>query len=161
VGLAVVAACLLAETVISKRHERALRSRGAVEPSRDVYAWMRVAYPAGFIGMALEGWYRGSAGLWWAGAGAAIFCLAKALKYAAIAALGERWSFRVLVLPGAPLVRSGPYRWIDHPNYVAVVGELVGAACYFGAASTGPIALLVFGALLLRRLSVERRALAP
>ena len=159
-GLATVAACMLAETWVSRRHEQVLRGRGAIEPEGDVYALMSLTYPGGFAVMALEAWSRGRPGLGWVAGGAALFALAKFLKYAAIATLGDRWTFKVLVLPGAPLVRSGPYRWIDHPNYVAVVGELIGAACYFGAAVTGPLVLIGFGALIARRVTVERAALA-
>jgi methyltransferase len=85
--------------------------------------------------------------------------MAKMLKWWAISSLGTRWTFRVLVPVGAPLVQSGPYRWMRHPNYVAVVGELVGAAMMLGAPWSGALAVLVFGALMLRRIHVEERAL--
>ena len=58
--------------------------------------------------------------------GLVVFVVAKALKLWAIRSLGERWTFRVFVLPGSRLVTDGPYRWVRHPNYIAVVGELVG-----------------------------------
>ena len=61
-------------------------------------------------------------------AGVVIFLLAKALKYWAIAALGDRWTFHVLVLRDETAVTTGPYRWLRHPNYVGVAGELIGAA---------------------------------
>ena len=51
---------------------------------------------------------------------------AKALKWWAILTLGRFWTFRVIVVPGATLVAGGPYRWLRHPNYVGVIGELVG-----------------------------------
>jgi methyltransferase len=85
--------------------------------------------------------------------------MAKALKAWAIQALGVRWTFRVLVLPGVPLVTRGPYALMRHPNYVAVVGELVGAALMFGSPVTGPVGLIAFGSLLRRRIAVEERAL--
>jgi methyltransferase len=65
----------------------------------------------------------------------------------------------VLVLPGAPLVSGGPYRLVRHPNYVGVVGELVAMALLSGARITGPLAVLGFGWLLLRRIAAEERAL--
>jgi len=58
---------------------------------------------------------------------------AQLLRWSSMQALGERWSTRVLVLPGAPLVQTGPYRWLRHPNYVAVVIELFSAPLMFGA----------------------------
>jgi methyltransferase len=74
-------------------------------------------------------------------------------------ALGRSWTFRVLVVPGDPLVADGPYRYLRHPNYVGVVGELVGAALMTGARLAGPTALIVFALLLARRIDVEARAL--
>src|SRR5207302_315004 len=73
-------------------------------------------------------------------AGATLFAAAKALKWWAIATLGPAWTFRVIVVPGAPLVASGPYRFVAHPNYIGVVGELVGATLMTGAFISGPIA---------------------
>jgi methyltransferase len=157
VGL--VALPLIGEAWLSARHERRLRAAGAVEPPGDVYTWLRAAYVGGFLAMAVEGWGRGAAwGRTWL-IGLAGLVLAKALKYAAMAALGERWSFRILVLPGRPLVTSGPYRWLDHPNYVAVAGEMVAAACLFAAPAAGLLATAAVIVLLRRRIAVENAAL--
>jgi methyltransferase len=93
-------------------------------------------------------------------AGAVMFVLAKALKWAAVAALGPAWTFRVIVVPGAPLVEGGPYRYVRHPNYVGVLGEIAGVALMTGAMVSGPLSLVVFGAILARRLIVEGRALS-
>jgi methyltransferase len=91
--------------------------------------------------------------------GVLLFVASKALKYWAIGALGPRWTFRVLVLPGVPLVGTGPYRYVAHPNYVAVVGELLGTAMMMKAWISGPLALVVFGALLVIRIRFETRVL--
>jgi methyltransferase len=85
--------------------------------------------------------------------------LAKALKIWVISSLGWRWSFRVLVLPDVPLVSGGPYRLMRHPNYLAVMGELLGMLLIVFALMTGVIALIGFGLLLVRRIRVEDRAL--
>jgi len=92
-------------------------------------------------------------------AGATVFVLAKALKWWAILTLGPFWTFRVIVVPGASLIASGPYRWLRHPNYVGVVGELAGAALMTGALVTGPIAAAGFLILLSKRIAVESRTL--
>ena len=84
-----------------------------------------------------------------------LFAASKVLKYWAIRSLGDRWSFRVLVQPGRPLVRSGPYAFVSHPNYIAVVGELAATAMMVGAAVSGPIMLAVFGVVLWRRVQFE------
>jgi methyltransferase len=91
--------------------------------------------------------------------GLVVFGVAKALKLWAISSLGVRWSYRVLVLPDRPLVASGPYRFIHHPNYVAVVGELLGFALIVAAPVSGLLATIGFGALMRRRIAVEDRAL--
>jgi methyltransferase len=92
-------------------------------------------------------------------AGATVFAAAKLLKWWAIATLGPAWTFRVLVVPNVPPVVRGPYRFIRHPNYVGVAGELAGAALLTGARAIGPIAWVVFAALLARRIGVENQAL--
>jgi methyltransferase len=125
---------MIGEAIVSSRHDRALRARGAIEPEGDVYKVMQLAYPGCFLILLAEGALRGVRWDAITGVGAAIFAAAKALKYWAIASLGERWTFRVLVPPGSTPTRRGPYRWISHPNYVAVAGELAGTAVAMHAA---------------------------
>jgi methyltransferase len=158
-ALAMALAIMVREAAVSARHERALRARGAVEPSGDVFAIMRWAYPACFVAMACEGAVLGPAPAPALAAGVVVFALAKALKVWAIRSLGERWTFRVLVLPGVPLVANGPYRFLRHPNYVAVVGEVVGFGLTVSASVTLVGSVAGFGALMARRVSVEDRAL--
>jgi methyltransferase len=142
-------------------HDRRLRAAGATEPAGDVYRLMQVAYPACFLAMIGEAWLRGS------GTGAAFtmglvtFSAAKGLKYWAIATLGTRWTFRVLVPPGSLRIVAGPYRWLRHPNYVAVVGELVGFALTAQAPFAGVTAVAGFSTLILARIRIEERALTP
>jgi len=150
---------MAAETARSARNERAQRARGGVEPAGDVYNMMRLAYPAAFVAMIAEGAARGGPSRAWLIAGAILFVAAKALKWWAIAALGDCWTFRVIVVPGARLVTSGPYRLLRHPNYVAVVGELVAVALMSGAVVAGPLAAIGFGLLIVKRIAVEDRAL--
>lgn len=147
------------ELVVSRRNERRLRERGALEPPGDVYAAMRWAYPGAFALMAVEGAIAGPEPGVTTVAGALLLAAAKALKLWAIATLGLRWTFRVLVLPDVPLVTRGPYAVVRHPNYVAIVGELLGMALLVGARVTGPVATLLFSLLLRARIRVENRAL--
>ena len=166
---AMVFGLMLAETRVSVRNERALRARGAIEPRGDVYLAMLVLYPLAFGLMGIEGISKAHASAnavagssspaWWL-AGILLMIASKALKYWAIASLGERWTFRVLVLPGLPLVRRGPYRYVNHPNYIAVVGELIAMALMMSAWTTGPVMILAFGVALVMRLKVETRALS-
>ena len=150
---------MMVEARLAARNARALRDRGAVEPAGDVYEAMRVAYPVCFIAMAVEGWLRGAAVGATFALGATIFSLSKVLKYWAIATLGQRWTFRVLVPPDSPRIVRGPYRVLRHPNYIAVVGELVGMGLMAQAPVSGVAAVMGFGALMAARIRVEERAL--
>ena len=89
----------------------------------------------------------------------AIYLLGKAVKYAAIATLGTRWSFRVLVVPGAPLVSRGIYAVLRHPNYVGVAGEVDRRRLWMQAPITGTLFAVTFGFILLWRIRIEERAL--
>jgi methyltransferase len=151
---------MLIELQLSVFNERSLRAKGAVEPPDDVIRWMQVAYPGAFVLMGIEAAAGGPLSRDWVIGGLLLFGWAKALKFWAMAHLGSRWTFRVLVLPGAPLVSSGPYRYLRHPNYVAVIGELIAVAIALQAPVTGVIATLGFGWLIWRRIQVEERALA-
>jgi methyltransferase len=150
---------LIIETLRSYANERALRARGAIEPPGDVYQLMSAAYPLALLAPFASPLIAGPAPLPVWTAGVIIFLVAKALKFWAIHALGPRWTFRVLVLPGEPLVTSGPYRYVRHPNYLAVAGEIVGVATMCATPAIGAVALLGFGALMLRRIAIEERAL--
>ena len=150
---------MLLENQISRRNHAGLLAAGATEPSDDVYPVMLVAYPASFLAMLVEAFVRGSTWTPVALAGGIVFAAAKALKYWSMATLGPRWTFRVLVPPGSVLKRTGPYRYARHPNYVGVMGELIGYALLAGAPVSGTLASAIFAAILLARIRVEERAL--
>jgi methyltransferase len=155
----VVFGLMLIEARRASRNERAQRRRGGIEASGDVYTSMRVAYPAAFLTFFVEGAIRGRPGTGALIAGATVFVCAKILKWWAIVTLGRFWTFRVIVVPGGPLVVNGPYRWMRHPNYLGVVGELIGTALITGALMTGPVSTAIFMALLAKRIRVESRML--
>ena len=150
---------MLVEWWLSRRNEQRLRQMGAVEPSGDVYALMQLAYPLTFLALVsaavVDAAPQGTA----VAAGFTVFVGAKLLKYWAIVSLGVRWSFRVLVPPGSAPVVSGPYRLLQHPNYVAVMAEIAGAAMIAQAPLIGGFGFALFGALILLRVRVEERAL--
>jgi methyltransferase len=158
-ALLAVLVMMLAELRRSRANERALRRRGAVEPHGDVYRVLAIVYPAMFVVMAIEGALTGPAPDPALVVGFITFTAAKLLKLWAIAALGHRWSYRVLVLRDAPLVTSGPYARLRHPNYVAVFGEIAGFALMVGARISGVISLLAFALLVRKRIAVEEKAL--
>ena len=168
---ALVLGLLLAETRLSWRHERGLRARGAVTPPGDVYPLLAALYPTAFILMGAEGLWRASAagrdaaaalasqGPAWFASGLLLFVASKWLKYWAIRTLGERWTFRVFVVPDTPLVTNGPYRYVAHPNYIGVIGELAGTAMMVGAPVCGPVMLVAFGVALRARVRFENEVL--
>ena len=157
--IVVVFLLMLGELRLSRANERWLRARGAYEPPDDVYRAMAWAYPASFLAMGAEGLIAGPPPRSFVVAGLVVFAAAKAIKYWAIASLGRRWTFRVLVISEAPLVTRGPYVWLRHPNYIGVVGELLGVALIVGALVTGALSTLGFVWLLRRRIVIEDRAL--
>jgi methyltransferase len=149
---------MLLEARRAARNELGQRARGGIEPDNDVYEVMRVAYPAAFLVMIVEGSLTAPPDPVRTAAGLTSFALAKVLKWWAILALGPAWTFRVVVVPHSTPVTSGPYRYLNHPNYVAVVAELVGIAMATRARLTGPLAVIGFGLLIWRRIQVEEKA---
>src|SRR5688572_12086641 len=111
----------LGELVLAKRNERWLRSQGAVEVGADHYPMIVALHTLWLAGMICEILFlsRQLSPFWLPLL--LIFLAAQALRYWTIRTLGRRWTTRILVLPGAPLVTSGPFRFLRHPNYLAVV----------------------------------------
>ena len=155
----VVFGAMAGEAALASANERVLLARGATIVPDPSFRWMRVAYPTGFLAVIAEGWWRGAHWQGWMALGLTIFLLGKAIKYAAIATLGTRWSFRVLVLRGEPLVSRGIYAVLRHPNYVGVAGEVIGIAMWMQAPITGTLFAVTFGFILLWRIRIEERAL--
>jgi len=150
---------MLLEARISARNERAQRARGGIEPAGDVFSIMRLAYPSAFLAIIAEGAWRGGAPPRVLASGAVLFAAAKTLKWWAMATLGRAWTFRVITVPGDGLVTTGPYRRLDHPNYVAVAGELMSVAMMAGAPAAGAVATVGFSLLMRKRIAVEELAL--
>jgi methyltransferase len=150
---------MVLEAAVSARNDRRLRAAGAIEPHDDVFKVMQFVYPFCFAAMLGESVVvqRHAPGA--LAAGLIVFAAAKALKYWAVAALGVRWTFRVLVPPNSSLIQRGPYRFMRHPNYAAVVGELAGFALMAAAPISGVAMLIVFVSLMRARVRVEERAL--
>ena len=159
--LAVIACERVAELIVSARHANALLRRGGTEYGFGHFPVMIALHVALIAGCVLEPLLAHRAfipALGWTMLAATV--AANALRWWCIATLGERWTARVIVLPGAPLVRSGPYRWFAHPNYVAVIIEgaalpLTGSAWITACAFT-----LLNAALLTVRIRCETRALS-
>jgi methyltransferase len=159
VGL--VAAARLVELSVSRRNVRRLRERGAVEVGSAHYPWMVLVHAAFLIACPLEVFLLDRP--WIAPLGATMLVLlaaAMAARYWVIATLGGRWSTRVLCLPGVPLVRRGPYRFLRHPNYAAVVVEMGALPLVHGAWWTAAVFGIANALVLRERIAVENAALA-
>lgn len=157
-GVALVALQRLLELKLSRRNERILRSHGAVERGQGHYPVMVATHTLWLLSTFAEGTLRGNKKAH--PIPLAAFLLAQPLRYWAILSLKEKWNTRILVVPGEKLVESGPYRYIRHPNYLAVAVEILTFPLIFGARTTAVVFSIVNAALLRVRIREENRALA-
>ena len=150
----------LVELRISSRHERLLRAQGALEAGREHYPWIVALHTGLLVSSILEVWIFNRPFLPILALIMAMFMLdATALRYWTIVTLGERWTTRVIYLPGSKVVTQGPFRFLKHPNYLAVMIETVALPMLHTAWLTA-LAFGVMNALLLRqRIRVEEAAL--
>lgn len=147
------------ELRVAKRNEAWARAQGATEFGAGHYPLFFLLHGGWMLGWLLEGWSADALpALWWFWVG--VFGLAQGLRYWAIGTLGQRWNTRVLVFPGVPPIAGGPYRFLPHPNYLAVVLELAAVPLAVGASWTAVVAGGLNAALLLGiRIPCEMRAL--
>ena len=89
-----------------------------------------------------------------------LFIFTQVMRYWVINSLGTRWTTRIIVLPGSPLVTTGPYRWMHHPNYLVVVSEIALLPLVFGAWEIAMGFSIVNAMLLSYRIRIENNALA-
>jgi methyltransferase len=159
-GLALLAVERAMELALSTRNARRLLARGGVEVGRGHYRPMvlfHALFLAACVGEALLAPAPPPPPL--AAGAAAGALLAQALRWWAITTLGERWSTRVVVLPGAPPVTGGPYRFVRHPNYLAVVLEMACVPLAYGSWRTALLFSAGNAGLLAVRIRAEERAL--
>ncbi len=157
--LALVGLERIAELVVSTRNIAWARANGAVETGLDHYPVMVVLHLGLLLGCAVEAFYRPF--LPWLGwPMLAVTLAAQALRWWCITTLGRRWNTRVVVVPGLPLVTTGPYRWWRHPNYVAVVAEGIALPLVHTGWITATVFTFANAALLRVRLRTENAALA-
>ena len=159
--IALVVAVRFVELGVAKRNRAWAMERGGVESGAEHYPVMVTLHTALFVGCLLEVPLADRPFLPWLGwPMLALLAGAHALRWWCIRTLGPQWNTRVIRVPGAPLVSGGPYRWLPHPNYVAVVVEGFALPLVHTAWITA-LAFTVLNALLLRvRLRVETEALA-
>jgi methyltransferase len=131
--MTIMAAQRMTELAWSARHVKGIRARGGREYGAVHFPLIVAVHTLFFLAFSAEiarfGSRPGPAWPLWL----CVWLFAQGLRYASMRALGERWHVRVWVIPGVPLVKSGVYRWLRHPNYTAVVLELIAAPVLFGA----------------------------
>ena len=143
-----------AELVLAQRNTRALMARGAVEVAPEHYKLIVALHAAWLIGL----WILAPArepNLLLLG----VYALLQAARVWVLATLGERWTTRIIVLPGAPLVQSGPYRYVSHPNYWVVTAEILVLPLVFGLPLYAAVFTLLNAAALTIRIRAEEKAL--
>ncbi|MFF1876738.1 isoprenylcysteine carboxyl methyltransferase family protein [Leifsonia sp. NPDC058230] len=152
----------IAELVVSTRNARWSFARGGVEFGRGHFAPMVALHTGLLLACLAEVWFGDRPFIPWLGWPMLVLVLAsQALRWWCIAVLGPRWNTRVIIVKDLPLVAGGPYRWLKHPNYIAVVVEGFALPLVHTAWITA-LAFTVLNAVLLLavRIPVENRALA-
>ena len=151
----------LAELVVSRRNARWAFDRGAQEAGRGHFPAMVLLHVGLLVGALVEVHLLDRpfiAALGWPMLALAL--ASQALRWWCVASLGRRWNTRVIVIPGMPLVTSGPYRWLRHPNYVAVVAEGIALPLVHTAWLTAVGFTVLNAVILVIRIRCENAALS-
>ena len=90
----------------------------------------------------------------------ALFAALQLARFWVLVTLGPRWTTRIIILPGVPLITTGPYRWLSHPNYAVVAAEIAVLPLVFGLPAFAAGVCLLIAAMLAWRIRVESRALS-
>lgn len=143
------------ELLIARRNTRRLLAQGAVEVAPGHYPLIVLMHAAWLAGLWILAWNR-SLDLRWL----ALFCLLEAARLWVLASLGARWTTRIIILPGAPLIRRGPYRFLSHPNYLIVAGEIAVLPLAFNLPLYAIVFTVLNAAILTVRIHAESTALA-
>ena len=144
----------LGELWLSARNTARLKAKGAYEVGREHYPLLVALHAAWLGALWLLGWDRPAALPW-----LAIYLVLQALRAWVLLTLGPRWTTRIIVVPGAPLVDRGPYRFLSHPNYAVVVGEIFVLPMVFGLVEAAIVFSLVNALVLAIRIRSENLAL--
>lgn len=153
--LTLVTAQRIGELFVARRNTRRLLAAGGVEHGAEHYPLIVALHAAWLAGLWALAWDR-PAHLAWLGG----YLVLQGLRAWVLLSLGPRWTTRIIVVPGETLVRRGPYRFIPHPNYAVVVGELAVLPLVFGLWLYAAVFSLLNAALLWIRIRAEGRALA-
>jgi methyltransferase len=154
VVLALVTLQRLGELVLARRNTRRLLARGGVETGAQHYPLIVGLHAAWLAGLWGLGWDKPVSIPWLGG-----FLGLQALRVWVIASLGGRWTTRIITLPGETLVRRGPYRFLPHPNYLVVAGEIAVLPLALGLAVYAAAFSVLNASVLWVRIRAENAAL--
>ncbi|MGA7689262.1 MAG: isoprenylcysteine carboxyl methyltransferase family protein [Jiangellales bacterium] len=150
----------LAEMVVAKRNAAWSFARGGIETGRGHWPVMVLIHAGLLVGAVVEVWVFDRPFIPWLGwTMLALVVAAQLLRWWCITTLGPQWNARVIVVPGAERVTSGPYRWMRHPNYVAVVVEGFALPLVHTAWVTALVFTVLNAGVLTMRLRAENEAL--
>ncbi len=151
----------LYELKVAKRNEKEMKARGAKEFAEDHYKWIVLLHTGFFISLVSESYVRGFGVSFFFPLLFVLFIVLQAFRVWTIRSLGIFWNTKIIILPGAKVVKRGPFRYLRHPNYVVVAMEILFIPLMFNAYWTA-IIFTVLNALLLRfvRIPAEEEALS-
>jgi methyltransferase len=147
----------LGELVLSRRNTERLLAQGAREAAPGHYSLIVALHAAWLVGLWYLAVWRPGASVSWSWL--AVFVVLQGLRVWVLATLGPRWTTRIIVLPGAPLVREGPYRFVSHPNYCIVAAEILVLPLCFGMVWYGIVFAGLNALVLWIRIRAEAAAL--
>ena len=151
----------IVELVVSTRNAAWSKERGGVESGLGHYPFMVVLHTGLLVGALVEAWVRRpEVPAWLAWSMTLLVLASQALRWWCIGTLGRRWNTRVIVVPGLAPVTGGPYRWLRHPNYVAVVVEGIALPAMHACWITAVVFTVLNAGLLAVRIRAENAALA-
>ena len=145
------------ELVLSRRNTERLLAQGAREAASGHYPLIVALHAAWLVGLWYLAVWQPGVGVSWAWL--AVFVMLQGLRAWVIATLGPRWTTRIIVLPGAPLVREGPFRFVSHPNYCIVAAEILVLPLCFGLVWYGIVFSVLNALVLWIRIRAEEAAL--
>lgn len=152
----------LLEVRVSRQHEEALKAQGATEHAPEQMPVMIAVHSTWLLSCLIEAWLRGphATPRWLTIAALLVFSCGQALRLAAMSTLGERWTVRIIALPGVSPVTHGIFRYLRHPNYVGVILEIAALPLVVGSWVSAVVFSAANGLLLMWRISAEEHALA-
>lgn len=149
----------IAELVYARHNQRIMFSRGAIEYDKKGYKFIVIMHIVFFISLITEKilllkelnpyWYIFFI----------MFACGQILRYSAILTLKENWNTRIIVLKGRSIIRTGPYRYLNHPNYIGVVLEIISIPLMFSCYITASVFTIFNIFVLKRRIAIEEKAL--